>query len=129
MTGTIDVIPSNAQLLAALRAVLVPTGSEARLKAILKARGYSFAFLPPWGGRVTIDWYYSHRVRKHVHKLLVANVALQVAGQHSVAVRVVLTRVGRKLLKSHRRLRLTSDAAYTANAVARVTLSESFSLR
>jgi hypothetical protein len=129
MTGAIDVIPSNAELLAALRAVLVPTGSQARRKAILKARGYSFAFLPPWGGRVTIDWYYSHRVRRHLRKLLVAKVTLEVAGQHSAAVRVVLTRAGRRVLKSHRRLRLTSDAAYTAYAVARVTVSGSFSLR
>ena len=128
-TGAIDVIPSNAQLLAALRAVLVPKGAKARLKAILKARGFSFAFLPPWGGRLVISWYYSHGPRKHRHRTLVAKFALKVAGQHSIAVKVTLTRAGRRLLKSHRRLRLTTDAAYTADAVARVTLSASFSLR
>jgi hypothetical protein len=127
-TGAIDVIPSNAQLLAALRAVLVPTGTKARLKAILKARGFSFAFLPPWGGRLAISWYYSYGSRKHRHRRLVATFALNVAGQHSIVVKVTLTRAGRRLLKSHRRLRLTTDAAYTANAVARVTLSKSFSL-
>jgi hypothetical protein len=124
-----SVTPSNAQLLAALRAVLVPTGAKARLKAILKARGFSFTFLPPWGGRLAISWYYSYGARKHRHRTLVAKFALNVAGQHSIAVKVTLTRAGRRLLKSHRRLRLTTDAAYTANAVARVTLSESFSLR
>jgi hypothetical protein len=140
-TGAIDVIPSHAQLLAALRAVLVPTGPKARLKAILKARGFSFTFLPPWGGRLAISWYYRYGARKHRHRTLVAKFALNVAGQHSIAVKVTLTRAGRRLLEPHRRLkrhrlreshrqiRLTTDAAYTANAVARVTLSKSFSLR
>jgi hypothetical protein len=128
-TGAIDVIPSNAQLLAALRAVLVPKGAKARLKAILKARGFGFTFLPPWGGRLAISWYYNYGPRKHRHRTLVAKFALKVAGQHSIAVKVTLTRAGRRLLKSHRRLRLTTDAAYTADAVARVTLSKSFSLR
>jgi hypothetical protein len=128
-TGAIDVIPSRAQLLAALRPVLLPTGRKARLKAILKARGFRFAFLPPWGGRLAISWYYSYGPRKHRHRMLVAKFALKVAGQHSIVVKVTLTRAGRRLLRSHRRLRLTTDAAYTADAVARVTLSASFSLR
>lgn len=130
MTGAIDVIPSNAQLLAALRAVLVPTG-RARRGARRSSRPARLQLrVPAAMGRARDDRLVLQPSR--------APAPPQAAGRQGHAQgRGAAQRRGQggadpcraQRLKSHRRLRLTSDAAYTAYAVARVTLSGSFSLR
>jgi hypothetical protein len=115
-TGAVTSLPpsgstgsSAARVKAALSSLLKPSGKTARIKAILKAGGYSFAFAAPTPGRLVADWYMTH---DHKRVLIArANTRLRSANRGTVTVK--LTREGRKLLKQLRSAKITITATFT----------------
>ena len=101
--------PSPAEVKAALSKVLKPSGKAAKRKAILKAGGYSFSFTAPSAGKLVIRWYATVN-GKHV---LVASASVGFHAAGNATVKLKLTSKGRKLLKTSKRVKITTQAKFT----------------
>jgi hypothetical protein len=101
--------PTTAQVHAALAKVLKPSGKTAAIKAIVKAGGCSLSFTAPSAGTLTIDWYATI-----AHKqVLVASVREVFDAAGRARIKLTLTAKGRKLLRSSKRIKLTTRATFT----------------
>jgi hypothetical protein len=101
--------PTAAQVKAALSKVLKPSGKAARLKAIVKAGGYSFSFTAPSAGMLVVGWYASVKGKK----VLVASASVLFRQARKATVKLKLTGKGRQLLKSSKRVKITAKATFT----------------
>ncbi len=129
-------LPSAAQILAALRGVRWPAGAKARIARILKAGGYGFTYAAPSGGSLVFGWYYrpakARQAKSHKRpgRTLVATVTATIGAPGTSAVTIKLTRAGRKLFAKSRHLKLTVDGAFTpAGAATATSITSSFALR
>ncbi|MGB9185708.1 MAG: Ig-like domain repeat protein [Solirubrobacteraceae bacterium] len=107
--GTPTAGPSSAQVTAALSTVLKPSGKAAKLKAILKAGGYSFSFLAPSAGKLVIEWFVTVKGKQVL-------VAFASAGFHAAGkatVKLKLTSNGRKLLRGAKTVKIATTATFT----------------
>ncbi len=137
-TKTIDIRlvkspPSAAQIRKALLKVLIPSGKTALIAALLSNRGYRVQFRSPGAGRLTIGWssvLQPSRLRRAKTRLvLLASASVTFSAPRAATVKIVLTKTGRSLLKSSKRLRLTAIATFTLRQGHPVTVSKGFTLK
>ncbi len=131
--------PDAALVTAALRKVLAPTGARARIKALLKAGGYSFAFDAPSAGRLALDWYQlpkgarlstADAARTKPKPVLVASVRVKIHRAGKINVKIKLSRAGRtKLRLTGKRLKLTAQSRFTPTGAKQTTARRTFSVR
>jgi hypothetical protein len=133
--------PDAAQVKAALDKVLAPSGSAARIKALLKDGGYTFVFNAPSAGKLALAWYQvpkgarvpdarEAKAKPKPKPVLVASVSAKIHKAGKIKVKIKLSRIGRKLLKSTgRRLKLTGQDSFTPAGAKQTTVRRTFSVR
>ena len=125
-TAAVRAAGANAALVGrALLAVLVPAGKKARIRALLRLKGFRFAFTAPSAGQLSIRWL----TRGTSKPLLVASATVHVTKAGTKTVRIKLTPKGRRLLKRSRRLKLTAKAAFTPTGGSKTSRSAAFILK
>jgi hypothetical protein len=128
---------TRAQIIATLKKLLTPTGKNATIKKIVKNNGFTLRYRALESGRLVIDWYYVTKKEKgkgkHRHKVkvktLVADANVKITAAKSYSVKVKLTKAGKKLLKTHKRLKLTSRASFTPTGGKPITTTKTITLR
>jgi hypothetical protein len=110
--------PTPAQIAAAIRRLLAPSGKAATIAAILKAGGFAFGFNAPGPAKLTISWYQApagaHLTGTTKPKpVLVATASVSAATAGRLKVKLELTGAGRRLLQGSRRLTLSSKVTFT----------------
>lgn len=107
--------PSDAQLTMLLTHEIAPAGKAARIPAILKARGYVLQFSALEAGQATVSWYFAQK-GPHTAKpksVLVATGSAQFASPAIMPIKLKLTAVGRKLLRSSKHVKLAGKDMFT----------------
>ncbi len=128
-------LPAGAQVRAALHHVLAPSGARARIKALLKAGGYTLTFDAPSAGRLSLAWYLVPKGARltdarTAKPVLVASVSARITRAGKVRVKVKLSRAGRTRLKSAQKsLKLTGQGSFTPSGAKRTTVRRSFAIR
>jgi hypothetical protein len=117
--------PSSVQVKAALSKVLKPSGKAAKLKAIVKAGGYSVSFTAPSGGKLVINWFATVKGKQVL--VAAANVVFRQSGKTTVKLK--LTGKGRKLLKAGKSVKITTKATFTATGGTPTTSSKTTTLK
>jgi hypothetical protein len=117
--------PSSAQIKAALSKVLAPSGKGAKLKAILKAHGYSFRFSAPSAGKLVIDWF------KTVHhkRVLLGSASGTFHAAGKFVLKLKLTSKGRALLKAAKTVKITTTAKFTPAGGSSITRTKTSTLK
>ncbi len=113
----------------ALSNVLVPVGNGAKLKALLRRRGYSTVFDAPSAGRLAISWYSELRKAKGRQLVLIAKLSVSIQHAGAKVVSVTLTRRGRQLLAHSRRLTVISKGTFTPSGQPATSVTKRFTLR
>jgi hypothetical protein len=123
---------SSTRLATLFARALAPSGSAARIGALLK-RGAFIASLRSFApGKAVIYWYLPARRAAHSSKLapplLVAGgkVAFRKPGTAAIVVR--LTRAGKQLLKGSKRVALSAKAMFAPNGAAAIRAQRAFVL-
>jgi len=129
---------SSAQIMALARQ-LTPTGKAARIAALLKNGGFSFAFKAPAAGKAALDWYQlpagAHLAKNAKPKpVLVATGHLSFRRAGTATMKIKLTAAGKRLLKhaqlTHaKRLKLTAEAIFTPTHKTPVVAVKTFTLK
>ena len=119
------VAPSSAQVKAALSKLLKPSGKAATLKAIVKARGFSFSFTAPSAGSLVIDWFTTVK-RKQV-LVASASVSFHRAGRATVTLK--LTGKGRTLLTTGKSIKVATKATFTPTGHTPTTSTSTTTLK
>jgi beta-galactosidase len=124
--------PSRARVRSALAGVLSPRGASARIAKLLRRGGYTFSFAAPSSGKLVIDWDYEPPRKHHAHKprpvrVAARTVSIKKAGR--VAVKVKLTKRGRRLLEHAKRERLTARVSFTAIGQSTMTRTKVIELK
>lgn len=122
---TVWVEPSEAQVKAALDAVLVPSGKAAKLAAILRARGYAYTFTAPSAGALAVDW--EARVKRKTVLVAVTSRVIRAAKKASEELK--LTSAGRELLRAASKVKIVSSATFTPNGTTSTTATRGFTLK
>jgi hypothetical protein len=122
--------PSTSAIKALLLKALTPKGKPAKIAAILKHGGYSLSFKAPSAGKLTYSWYL---VPKGAHlsaakPVLIASGNARFGKLGPVTITIKLTPKGKKLLKEHRKLKLTAKGTYTPAGANAVSATKSFVL-
>jgi hypothetical protein len=129
--GTVSV----AQVLAELGSEITPTGSAAKIGALLKSGGYVYAFKALEAGQATVSWYqvpsgaHLTRAKAKPKPMLVATGQLSFTTAGTARLRVKLTAAGRKLLKTRRHVRLTAKGTFAPGSLPVVTVKKQFTLQ
>jgi hypothetical protein len=123
--------PTPEQIRAAITPQVAPRGRPARIREVLRHRGFLLAFNPPVPGHVSIRWLLSRATRSHKHArpVVVARGQTYFAEPQPGAVALKLTRAGIRTLRHRKHARLTAEAVLTGITGQAVTASERFSLR
>lgn len=119
------------RVLDALLARLVPTGHRARIRALLRARGFTHRVHVPRTGTLTARWYYAPRgVRAAATRpVLVAKGQTTVGAPGTAALKMRLTARGTKRLHRAKRLRLTLKARFSPAGAAATSATKRFVVR
>lgn len=129
--GPSPAVPTRAEIRASLAKLLAPRGAASRPKTLRRTHGYTFTYRPLESGRVTVDWYQvtlsGHGKHRRHHRHLVAAGSARTTGTHAVRVHVKLTALGRRLVETGKRLRLTTIASFVSGTT-RVTRTHTFTL-
>ena len=125
---------TSAQIAALLVQQLTPTGSSARIAALLTRGGLTISFRALEPGTVVIDWYevpLGSRLAKNTKPkpVLVGVGRLRFSAAGTAKIRIRLTVAGKRLLRDARQLRLTARGTFTAPAGKPVTVTRTFLLR
>ncbi len=121
---------TEAQLRANLTMQLGIKGARIRIATLRKRGRYSYGFTALTAGTLAIDWYY---LPPGVH-LAAAKPVLLAAGKVSFAsagTRVItlrLSALGRRLLRHHKRIKLTARGSFTPRGKRAIIASKSFKL-
>jgi len=135
-TKTIDIrlvkTSSAAQIRKALLMVLVPSGKPARIATLLRNRDYRVRFRSPGPGRLTIGWssepQRSDAATAKTRPLLVAGATATFSEARTATVKIALTKQGRQLLASSKRLKLSAKATFRLQHGTTVRVAKSFTL-
>lgn len=127
-TESVAVPASKQQISASLGKLLAPKGAASRLRSLRRTHAYTFTYKPLESGRVTVRWYHITGHGKHKKKRLVASGSARTTGTSSVKVHVKLNKLGRRLVKSSHKLRLTARVTFSSGSTT-VTLTHTFTLR
>ncbi len=111
-------VPPNPRvILVSLERQLTTVLSKARLKAVRKAGGFAFPFIPPWEGTLEVSWYQVEKVKTaHGVKRKRLVLALSHRSYTSTAessFKLKLTPYGRRALAHSKRMELTMEVAFT----------------
>jgi len=117
---------NSAKIRALLANALAVHGKGARIHALLKNGGYSFAFSAPSRGRLVISWY---RVATNGKTVLVAKASVSLRKTGVAKVTLVLTGKGRILLSSLRRMKLTAKGSFTPVGQGAISASKGITLK
>ncbi len=130
-SNTVTVLPSASQLSTSLATLLGPSGRQGKLAAIRKATGYTFNFKSLEAGQVTLDWYGYYTTglgkHKHQHKALIASATKKIPAT-LIKIMIRLTPTAKKLLKTYKRLKVTSELSFTAAGQKPIKKSRNFNL-
>lgn len=123
--------PSAAQSRALLAGLLVPTGKNAKIGALLKRGGYAISFKALSAGRLVISWYLvpkgAHLASAKPLLLAVGRLSFTQPGMSSFSIK--LTAAGRSRLSHATQLRLTAKGVLTPNGSGAVDSTRSFTLK
>jgi len=130
-SNAVAILPSAARLSASLAALLTPSGARGRLRAIHRAGGYTFSFASLEAGSAALSWFghyvTGHGKHRRHHTTLIARVKKRIGtGPTRIAVRLNAT--GRRVLKTVKRLRVTSDLTFTVASQKPVSKTRTFTL-
>lgn len=114
--------PSAAQIARRLYSQLVVSGNASKIAAVLKHDGYTLSFNALTAGRVVIAWYDAKGA-----EVAIGKARFSTAG--SVKVTIKLTAHGKRMLKAHKRLKLTAKDTYTPTGESAVSATRAFTLR
>jgi hypothetical protein len=117
--------PTAAQIRALLRKQIVPRGTAARIRALLKRHGYRLRLRALTAGTAAVRW----TLRKHGKTILIASGRHRFAGAGSAVIKMKLTAAGRKQLRRAKRLRLQAKGTFKPVPSAPVTAARGFKLR
>jgi hypothetical protein len=127
--GTPPDVASN--IANAVGAALTPTGSAAKIGAILK-KGYKASFKAKAAGQVTGDWYF---VPKGAHvagkpkPVLVASGKTSVKKPGSATLKLRVSKKGKALLKKAKKITLTTKGTFTPAGGKKVVVKRTIKLR
>jgi hypothetical protein len=119
-----------AQIKALLQGAIAPHGGAAKLSALRKSKRYVYSFSAPAAGAASIVWYF---VPKGAH--VAAKPALVASGKRSFAsagdgkITVILTTVGKKMLKHAKRLKLTIKGSFKPAGGSAVSTTKKVTLK
>jgi hypothetical protein len=119
--------PTKTQLLASLARLLAPTGTTSRIRSLRRSHAYTFTYEPLESGRVTVRWYEITGRGKHRKLHLVASGSATTHATGAVKVHVKLTALGRRLVRSAKRLRLSATVTFTGGGMT-VSRTHTFAL-
>jgi hypothetical protein len=126
--------PAKGGVAGLLTQRLVPSGSSAKIGAILRNGGYKQRISASGAGTAVITWYYLRPGAKLGGKgarapMLVAAGSVTFHGAGAATVNIRLTSTGRRLVRRSRRIRLTMTVRFQPSSGAATTTSSSFQLR
>jgi len=126
-----SVAPSASSLLARVKRLLArqiyPRGHHATVRSILRGRGWTLSLNLAAAGKLRVDWW--ARPGKHGHRLLLAYGRVTVGANGRKRMRVRLTKVGRRFLRTHTRgMSATASAAFDVGMHTDVQASRRFRL-
>jgi hypothetical protein len=115
------------KLRAALRRVLVPRGKAARVKQLLKAKGFAFSFAAPCAGRLVLRWY---SIRKGNRRpIVVGSASSPFKTARRRRAKVKLTAAGSTWLRRSKRVRLTAQGSFTPAGGTAASVRHKFTVR
>ena len=119
-------------IVAALDTAIVPSGKSAELASLLKRDGLKLLFKAPTPGALVISWYQLPKgahLSARARPVLIASgrAAFATIGMRKVVVR--LTRQGKRLLRSARRIRLTAKGVFIPTGKPAVVALKPFTLK
>ncbi|MBV9805737.1 MAG: Ig-like domain-containing protein [Solirubrobacterales bacterium] len=120
---SISGLPTRAQLKGLLLGLLVPSGKNGKIPALLKHGGYARSVRMPMATHVTVNWRLP--AAKGKKGMLIAKVNVTIAGGRVVTIKIALTKQGRRLLAHSKRLRVAADGTLSIAGV-QVTAARSF---
>jgi hypothetical protein len=129
--ATTETRPSPAQIEAALRAVLTPTGKAAKASRLRRTHRFTVSFSAPAAGTVAIDWFQVPRGARlaRAHPILIASGHATFSAAARAKVTLELTAAGRRLLAHAHSVRLTAKATFTLAGGSRFAVRSAFTLR
>ena len=116
--------PKSAQIRRVLRALLVPRGARAQIRALLLLGSYPVSFAAPAAGHLSVSW----RSATRPHWQL-GGLARNITSARTVEAPLTLTRRGRATLQTAAQLRVTVSASYAITGRPKVTVSQTVTLR
>lgn len=128
--GSYGSAPSVNQIKSLISATL-PRGKTATIEALLSNGGYSFSWSAPSAGRLVISWYdlpAGAHISRHSTPILVATVSRNFSQAKSVKLTITLTRRGRQVLKTARRMHLTAKGSFASRGKSATTVIKTFTL-
>jgi carboxypeptidase family protein len=118
-----------AQLKALLASLLAPHGSNAKIGALLKHRGYTVSFGSLAAGRLSISWYLVPKGAHSRAKTLVARGVASTKASGASRLKIALTAAGRRLLRAATKVRLTAKGVLAASGRPSLSATRPFTLR
>ena len=115
--------PASKLLQRALMKALAPSGRAAHRSTLLAHGGFKTHFRAPTPGSLTIIW---STGRKQGKGKLIAELTVVVSKAGTVRSKIVLTVVGKGLLRAHRHLRLYASGLFSPLGLPAVTASKPF---
>jgi hypothetical protein len=130
--STTDV--ASAQIKASLAGHLTPSGTAAKIAALLKGGAFDIAFKALEAGSVVIDWYEVPLGAKLAKKakpkpVLVGSGHLTFAAAGTATIKVKLTVAGKALLKHAKQLKLTALGTFTPTGKSPSSATRTFVLK
>lgn len=123
--------PTVAQIRASLRSQLTPSGSGARIRAILRNHGLSVPLTGLTAGKATVRWYWvAPGVRQARSRPILAaqgSIAFQKAGTGPLTIR--LTEKGRALLKTAKSVKVSVTGTFTPSGGGAISATKTCTLR
>jgi hypothetical protein len=123
----------SAQQILVLLVTEITPSTRARIRALLKAGGFTLMFKALAAGTVVIAWYElppgAHLARNRPKPVLVAKGQISFASAGTRKLKVRLTAVGKRLLGSVKHVRLTSKGTFTPFGRPAVTAIRAFALK
>ncbi len=123
---------SRADLRARLRRALTPKGTAARLRTLVRRRGFVTSFKAPSAGRLVLRWYSRPKARRGHKKrkpVLLATVTTRVTRAATVTPKVKLTKAGLRLLRAGKRVAVIGRGSFAALGKASVTATKVVTLK
>ncbi len=119
--------------LTSLTNALFPSGRSARIKELLKAKGWGIEFTPPWPGELVINWYQVPKgahLSKKPHPMLVASGRARFTTDLTPRkLTIRFTPKGQRLVKEAKHVTLTAKGAFLSLSKPALVVQKRFALR